>query len=202
MQNQSTPENQEQMKNGQDKGPSFEEQAEQILAQEESEQGDENKQSKTINENGPNKEKEKEEQNFKDRYFYLAAEMENYRRRVERERESLVKYGNEKILSDLIEVVDNFERTIDALKGDEDKKIKNIVTGIDMVRKQFYSTLTKFGLTQVESVGKVFDPNFHEAVAQKGDDEKEEGVVLEEYQKGYTLNGRLLRASKVVVVSK
>jgi molecular chaperone GrpE len=142
------------------------------------------------------------EDSFKDKYYYLAAEMENYKRRVQREHDTLMKYSNEKILSDLIEVVDNFERTIDALRNDEDKKIQNIVVGIDMVKKQFFSTLQKFGLVTVEAVGKNFDPNFHEAVSQRNDDSKEEGEILEEYQKGYILNGRLLRASKVVVVSK
>ena len=71
-----------------------------------------------------------------------------------------------------------------------------------MVRKQFVTILQKFGLVTVDTVGKNFDPNFHEAVSQRIVAEKVEGEILEEYQKGYLLNGRLLRASKVVVVAK
>src|SRR5687768_11491141 len=75
-------------------------------------------------------EHKKEEVDYKSKYFYIAAEMENYRKRMERERENLVKFGNERVLSDLLQVMDNFERTIEMLRHDEDQKIKNIVTGI------------------------------------------------------------------------
>ena len=143
----------------------------------------------------------KEEVDYKAKYFYIAAEMDNYRKRMEREKDGLLKYGNERVLSDLIEVVDNFERTIEMLKFDEDPKIKNIVTGIDMVQKQFIETLKKHGLTQVQSIGKDFDPNFHEAMAQEYKEGAKPNQVIKEFQKGYSLNGRLLRASKVVVAS-
>lgn len=143
----------------------------------------------------------KDEIDFKAKYYYIAAEMDNYRKRMEREKENLIKYGNERVLSDLIQVMDNFERIIDSLKPDQDPKIKNIVTGIDMVQKQFLETLSKHGLTPVESVGKEFDPNFHEAVAQEYAEGVKPNHVIKEFQKGYTLNGRLLRAAKVVVAS-
>ena len=136
---------------------------------------------------------------FKKKYYYLAAEMENARRRFEREKENLLKYGNEKVLSGLIEVVDNLERTVGAICKDEDEKVKNIVVGIDMVTKQFLNVLNQNGLTQVEALGKPFDPNFHEAMAQQKAEAKPEHEIICEYQKGYVLNGRLLRASKVVV---
>lgn len=143
----------------------------------------------------------KEDIDYKAKYFYVAAEMDNYRKRMEREKESLLKYGNERVLSDLIEVIDNFERTVDMLKGDQDEKIKNIVTGLDMVRKQFLDTTAKHGLAPVEAVGKDFDPNFHEALAQEYVEGKKPNEVVREYQRGYTLNGRLLRAAKVVVAN-
>ena len=143
----------------------------------------------------------KEEVNFKEKYFYLAAEMDNYRKRVDREKENLIKFGNERVLSDLIEVVDNFERTNEMLKFDEDPKVKNIVVGIDMVQKQFMETLSKHGLTPVQSVGENFDPNFHEAMAQEYQEGAKPNQVLKELQKGYTLNGRLIRAAKVIVAS-
>ena len=143
----------------------------------------------------------KEEVDYKAKYFYIAAELDNYRKRMEREKENLLKYGNERVLNDLIQVVDNFERTVDMLKNDQDPKVKNIVTGLNMVTKQFLDALTKHGLTPVESIGKDFDPNFHEAMAQEYAEGKKPNEVIKEFQKGYTLNGRLIRPSKVVVAS-
>jgi molecular chaperone GrpE len=146
-------------------------------------------------------EPKKDEVDYKAKYFYIAAEMDNYRKRMDREKENLMKYGNEKVLSDLLGVVDNFDRTIDMLKPDQDTKIKNIVTGLDMVKKQFIDTLSKHGLTPVESIGKDFDPNFHEALAQEYAEGAKPNQIIKEFQKGYTLNGRLVRPSKVVVAS-
>ena len=142
-----------------------------------------------------------QEADFKERYFYLAAELDNSRKRFEREQQNWIKYGNEKILSELICVVDDFERTLMALEGeaDPDPKIKNIVTGIKMVHKQFIGVLKDNGLVAVNSLGELFDPNFHEAMAQRPEEGKRDGEVIQEYQKGYQLNGRLLRAAKVIV---
>jgi molecular chaperone GrpE len=143
----------------------------------------------------------KKEEDWKAKYFYVAAEMDNYRKRMEREKENLVKYGNERVLSDLLHVVDNFERTIDMLKPDQDAKVKNIVVGLDMVKKQFIDSLSKHGLTPVDTIGKDFDPNFHEAMASEYAEGKRPNEIVKEFQKGYTLNGRLVRAAKVVVAS-
>jgi molecular chaperone GrpE len=144
----------------------------------------------------------KKEEDFKSKYFYLAAEIENMRRRNEREKENLLKFGNEKVMSSLVSVVDNFDLTVNALKNDNDDKVQNIVKGIDMIRTQFLEVLKQNGLTPVDSLGKIFDPNFHEAVAQAPADGKEDQEIVTEYQRGYMLNGRLLRASKVVVAKK
>lgn len=146
-------------------------------------------------------EPKKEEVDWKSKYYYLAAEMENGRKRFEREKENLLKYGSDKILGDLLDVVDNFERTVDMLKPDQDQKVKNIVVGLDMVRKMFLDSLGKHGLSQLESLGKDFDPNFHEAMGQEYLEGKRPNEILKEYQKGYVLNGRLLRAARVVVAS-
>ena len=143
----------------------------------------------------------KEGNDFKAKYYYLAAEVENMRKRSEREKENLLKFGNEKILSSLLTVVDNFDLTVNALKNDNDDKVQNIVKGIDMIRNQFLDVLKQNGLTQVESVGKIFDPNFHEAVAQAPAPGKADQEISTEYQRGYSLNGRLLRAPKVVIAN-
>lgn len=146
-------------------------------------------------------EPKKEEIDYKAKYFYIAAELDNYRKRMEREKENLLKYGNERVLRDLLEVIDNFERTIGMLKGDEDQKVKNLVVGLDMIQKQFLDTLGKHGLSPIPAVGKEFDPNFHEAMAQEYAEGSKPNEVIKEFQKGYTLNGRVVRASKVVVSS-
>jgi len=142
---------------------------------------------------------EAEAEDFKNKFYYLAAEMENMKKRFEREKSNLLTFGSEKILTDLLEVIDNLERTVSAIQDDEDAKIKNIVTGINMVQSMFLTTLKKFGLEQVEAVGKIFDPNFHEAMSQQEVEGKKDNEIIQEYQKGYTLNGRLIRASKVIV---
>jgi molecular chaperone GrpE len=146
-------------------------------------------------------EDKKEEVDYKAKYYYIAAEMDNYRKRLEREKENLLKFGNEKVMRDLLDVADNFDRTIGMLKGDEDQKVKNLVVGLDMVQKQFLDTMGKHGLNPIQAIGKEFDPNFHEALAQEYAEGKKPNEVIKEFQKGFTLNGRVIRASKVVVSS-
>lgn len=143
----------------------------------------------------------KEEIDWKAKYYYVAAELDNTLKRFEREKENIHKYGNEKILSDLLEVTDNFERTIGMLRFDEDQKVKNLVFGLDMIQKQFLDTLGKHGLSTIEALGKEFNPNVHEAMAQEYEEGKKPNEVIKELQKGFTLNGRVLRASKVIVSS-
>jgi len=142
----------------------------------------------------------KVEEDFKEKYYYLAAEMQNMQRRFDKEKESLLKYGSEKILKDLLDVADNFERTLGFIKTDEDKKVQNIVVGVDMINKQLMDALSKHGLKQVDAIGKQFDPNFHEALAQQPAEGKEEMEILEVHAHGYTLNDRLVRPAKVIVV--
>ena len=140
-----------------------------------------------------------EQDDFKAKFYYLAAEMENLKKRQGRETDNLLKFGNEKILSSLLDVLDNLDRTMMAIANDEDEKVKNIYVGIDMVKKQFSDVLLGNGLTEVESVGKTFDPNFHEAMAQQPAEGKENDEIISEFQKGYILNGRLIRAAKVII---
>jgi molecular chaperone GrpE len=159
---------------------------------------------KTENKDSAEQEEKKEtpEEDFKSKYFYLAAELENIRKRHGKEKENLIKYGNEKVLSELLEVADNLERTLKALENETDEKVRNIIVGVEMVYKQFEQVLSQNGLTPVETKGKTFDPHFHEAMAQQVVPDKEEGEIILEYQKGYILNGRLLRPAKVVVAKK
>ena len=145
-------------------------------------------------------EPEVKQDEYKEKYFYLAAEMDNMKKRFEREKTNLLKYGNEGILQDLIEVQDNFDRTVSALSADQDEKMKNVVTGIQMIGKQFVDTLAKHGLKEISpSEGEEFDPNFHEAMAQQEVEGKEKNQIVQVYRNGFELNGRLIRAAKVIV---
>ncbi len=103
-------------------------------------------------------------ESYKDKYYYVIAEMQNMQKRFDREKQSLLKYGSENILSDIVEVVDNFERTLSFISDSEDKNIKNIAVGIEMIQKQLLETLEKHGLKQLRALGETFDPNFHEAL--------------------------------------
>ena len=143
---------------------------------------------------------ETKEDEFKDKYYYIAAEMQNMQRRFDNEKENLLKYGSEKILRDMLDVVDNFERTLGFIQADEDEKVKNIAVGIDMIAKQFVDALGKHGLKKVEALGEIFDPNFHEALVAQPDEDKKENEIIQVHQEGYTLNNRLIRPSKVVIV--
>lgn len=142
-----------------------------------------------------------EQEDFKAKFYYLAAEMDNMKKRLEREKENLVKYGNEKVLKGLLDVVDNLDRTVDAIANDEDEKVKNIYSGVEMVRKQFLDVLKANGLEKVEALGEVFDPNLHEAMAQQPAEGKQDQEIIQIFQHGYVLNGRLLRAAKVVIAN-
>ncbi|MFG1500209.1 nucleotide exchange factor GrpE [Halobacteriovorax sp. XZX-3] len=141
----------------------------------------------------------KELMEFKDKFYYVAAEMENLKRRHEKQLQDQIKFGTEKVMMGLLDVVDNLERTLQAISSDEDEKVKNIYTGVDMVKNQFLETLKTNGLEKIETEGKIFDPHFHEAMAQMPAEGKEDQEIVQTYQNGYSLNGRVIRAAKVVV---
>ena len=179
--------------------PKEEVSAEKVLSEENLESAKEDNEDEDVSK-GDGTEEEQEEKDYKEKYYYLAAEMDNVRKRHERERENLLKYGTERVIKGLLEVVDNLERGLEAIKDDTDEKVKNIYAGMEMVNKQFLDVLKIQGLEHVESLGKTFDPNFHEAIGQKEVKDKDDGEIVFEYQKGYLLNGRLIRPSKVVIV--
>ncbi|MFN8671097.1 MAG: nucleotide exchange factor GrpE [Candidatus Sericytochromatia bacterium] len=127
----------------------------------------------------------------------LASDFENFRRRQTQEKEDLLKYGSEKIMLDLLPVLDNFERALSSSKNATD--ITSVISGIEMIQKQFWSVINTNGVDLIEAIDKPFDPNFHNAVQQLPNEEKPDQTVLQELQKGYTLNGRVIRPSMVVV---
>jgi molecular chaperone GrpE len=143
---------------------------------------------------------EDEVQEHKDRYLRTLAEMDNMRRRHERERQDLLKFASEKLLQDLLPVLDSFEKATAAGGAAAAAESGNaIVEGIRMVHKQLTHVLETNGLKAVDAVGKTFDPNLHQAIQRIEGDVSEE-TVKDEYQRGYTLNGRLIRPSMVSVL--
>ena len=126
----------------------------------------------------------------------LQAEFENYKKRADREKTEFTKYANAAIISEILPVIDSFEL---ALKHSDEKE--KFVDGTKMIYAQIYSVLESEGLKQIETEGEKFDPYRHE-VLMKEESDKPEGTILEEFQKGYMLNDKVLRFSKVKVSGK
>ena len=137
--------------------------------------------------------KAEEEANAK--LLRMMADFQNYKRRVEKEKKDLYSYANEKIVTDLLEVMDNFERALEQDTADGFKE------GMEMIFKQLGTVLEKSGLAEIPALGEDFDPNVHNAVMTEETDEYESGKVSGVMQKGYTLNGKVIRPSMVKVVN-
>ncbi len=133
-----------------------------------------------------------------DKYLRLYSEFDNYRRRTTKERLELFKTASQDILTELIPVIDDFERAQKALTEKADFKV--LKQGVDLVFHKFNNTLTSKGLKAFESIGKAFDPDFHEAVTKiPAPSKKLRGKVVDEIEKGYMLNDKVIRFAKVVV---
>ena len=131
-----------------------------------------------------------------DKYLRLAAEFENYKRLAQRDQRDQVRFGNEQILKELLPVVDNLER---AIKASKDSSSGALMQGIDLTLKQLVGMLSKFGVQAIDTAGQLFNPNTHQAVSQMPSDNIPEHHVAEEFQKGYCLHDRVLRAAMVSV---
>jgi molecular chaperone GrpE len=141
--------------------------------------------------------KDAECRNAHDKYLRLAAEFDNYKRLSQRDQRDQIKFGNEQLLKELLPVVDNLERAIKSAKDNGSNDA--LIQGVELTLKQLVGILTKFGVTPVESVGRPFDPTTQQAVAQVESDMVPEHNVVEEFQKGYLLHDRILRAAMVSV---
>lgn len=134
--------------------------------------------------------------------LYLRAEFENTKRRLLREQEQAIKFANEKVIESIAPVVDLLERAIQSagpLKAKGDAEVNNFVVGVEMTHREFIQNLTRFGVEFVGSIGEKFDPVRHEAISQAEVEESKDDTVLQVYQRGVLLNGRLLSPAKVVV---
>lgn len=135
-----------------------------------------------------------------DKYLRQVAELENYRRRSEREKSDLVRFGNEGLVKDLIPVLDSFSRAMSAGGGDEGNAAsEGLISGMEMVKQQLISALRRHGLEEVPAVGSKFDPNVHQAIQRIESDDCEGETVAQEFARGYLLNGRLVRPAMVSV---
>lgn len=128
------------------------------------------------------------------KYQRLMADFQNYKRRTEKEKSDIYAYANEKLILGLLEVIDNFERAVLSETADE-----KYAEGMEMIFKQLKGVLEKSGLEEIKALGEGFDPNFHNAVMTEDNDQFESGSVTEVLQKGYTLNGKVIRPSMVKV---
>lgn len=133
-----------------------------------------------------------------DKYLRERADLENYRRRVQKEKEDLMKYGNECLLAEILPVLDNMERALDHAS---EESLSAIIEGVNLTRSMLLSVLKKFGVEPIETKGAAFDSAFHQAMCQVESNDVAPNCVIEEYQKGYLLNDRLLRPAMVSVAA-
>ena len=137
----------------------------------------------------------REKDSLQDRLLRTAAEFDNYRKRVERERRDLADYMKADILAEILPIVDNFERALQVPSPEGDALRK----GVELIHKQMLDFLRKRGVTPIEALGTDFDPNFHQAVIHEATPFHREGEVIEELQRGYMLGDKLLRPAMVKV---
>jgi molecular chaperone GrpE len=135
-----------------------------------------------------------------EKYLLAAADFENMKKRLQKRSDELVKYAIEKLVTDVVLVVDDLDRAIGSLDRGHDAK--DVIKGLHLAQTTFHKILEQNGVEVIDCVNKPFDANLHEAVAEVEDASREDEQVIEEVQKGYTLHGRLVRPSKVKISRK
>ena len=150
------------------------------------------------NEQSENEKLRAEAADWKDKYLRLYAEFENFRSRTSREKVALISTASEGLMKDLLPVLDDFERSLKAMETAAD--VQSLREGVDLVFHKFTGILQQKGLKAMESVGKPFDADFHEAITQfPAPDSSQKGLVIEEVEKGYSLHEKTIRFAKVVI---
>ena len=143
-------------------------------------------------------EKEKEAAANYEKYLRSVAELDNYKKRAIKEKADIIKYGKEDIVKDILPFMDSLDRALEHDTGD----IKAFKDGVALIQDQLLCCLKKHGVERIETAGADFDPNFHEAIMQMESEQHEDNKIVNEMEKGYLLNGRLLRPSRVCVCKK
>ena len=133
-----------------------------------------------------------------EKFLRLQADFENTRKRQEREKQDFVRFANEGIILELLNVLDDLERVVD-LAETKHADLQSFLKGVEMILAHLYEMLKEYGVKPIEAEGKVFDPNYHEALMQVENKELPEHTVVEEMQKGYLLNDKVIRTAKVKV---
>lgn len=136
----------------------------------------------------------------KNDFLYLRAEFDNYKKHAIKERSELLKYGAERLIIDLLEVVDNFERALETKASAEN--FQNYVKGVEMTSQELRQTLNKFGVAVVESQGKAFDPNIHEALGSEPSDSTPAGHITRVLKKPYKMYDKVIRPGQVIVAKE
>ncbi len=139
-----------------------------------------------------------ENQSLKDNVLRAQAEFQNYKKRTEKEKADIYKFANEKIILELLELMDNFDRAINSISSD-DKSQKSVLDGVKMMRTSLYELLQKEGVSKIEALGEEFDPNMHHAVMTEAKEGCDSDIVIEEFQVGYKLGDKVIRPSMVKV---
>lgn len=140
--------------------------------------------------------KEKEARENYDSYLRAVAELDNYKKRAARDKADTIKYAKEDLVKDLLPFLDSLDRALEHADSDDAQAFRS---GISLIQDQLLCCLKKHGVERIESVGENFDPNFHEALMQQESAEHQDNQVVSEMEKGYLLNGRLVRPSRVCV---
>ena len=163
-------------------------------------------QKKTVTELKKEESPEEKLKTVQDKLLRTMAEMENQRRRFEKEKKEAFEFGGFNFAAESLLLIDNIDRAIVSFKNDEslknNKDLNKIIEGIEIVKKDLVSIFKKNGIETIECINKKFDPNFHQAMLELEDNTKETGTVVQEIQKGYMMKDRLLRPSLVGITKK
>ncbi len=146
-------------------------------------------------------EKQRAQDNY-EKFLRAYAELENYKKRTEKEKADSVKYANETLIRDLLPFVDNLQRAVEHASSEKNNDPKALIDGIELTLKDLTTALEKHGLKPIESVGRPFDPHLHEAIMQVESTGHQPQTIVEEFQRGYQLNDRLLRPARVSVAMR
>ena len=142
--------------------------------------------------------KEKESADNYDKYLRAVADLDNYKKRASREKTDIIKYGKEDIIKDVLPFMDSLDRALEHDTGD----VQAFKDGVALIQEQLLCCLKKHGVERIETEGHDFDPNFHEALMQIDSNQHENNKIVSEMEKGYLLNGRLIRPSRVCICKK
>lgn len=143
------------------------------------------------------KELEEKIDEYENRYVRLRADFDNFRRRVDLDKQASEKYRAQHLITNLLPAIDNFERALQM--ASEDEQTKQLLQGMEMVYRNILEALKKEGVEPIEALGKEFDPHYHQAIMQAQEEDVESNIIVEEFQKGYILKDRVIRPSMVKV---